>query len=236
MHSRHVFIGGRWNGFSSSNTLPRFLFFSTRETSPRDPPLPSLRRDELQSRPDPVLAWKSTWKSSRPILQVWMTTLRDRRSTSTRLAARDITRDIDRDRKKRRMEKVRSFEVKNDIALVREQWKSGKCNWNERNDEFRIEFYDLSAIGNLCGKIGARKLEEQGKKFSGGRCATGVDTFHQGGERSGVRVSGGIRPLGVGSRARFIKIRPRVKEQAFRVPFLLPRLRSIKFYFGKIVS
>lgn len=58
--------------------------------------------------------------------------------------------------------------VKNDIALVREQWKSGKCNWNERNDEFRIEFYDLSAIGNLCGKIGARKLEEQGKKFSGG--------------------------------------------------------------------
>lgn len=126
--------------------------------------------------------------------------------------------------------------VKNDIALVREQWKSGKCNWNERNDEFRIEFYDFSAIGNLCGKIGARKLEEQGKKFSGGRCATGVDTFHQGGERSGVRVSGGIRPLGVGSRVRFIKIRPRVKEQAFRVPFLLPRLRSIKFYFGKIVS
>lgn len=97
-----------------------------------------------------------------------MTTLRDRRSTSTSLAARDITRDIDRDRKKRRMEKVRSFEVKNDIALVWEQWKSGKCNWNERNDEFRIEFYDFSAIGNLCGKIGARKLEEQGKKFSGG--------------------------------------------------------------------
>lgn len=119
VHSRHVFIGGRWNGFSSSNTLPRSLFFSTRETSPRDPPLLSLRRDELQSRPDPVLAWKSTWKSSRPILQDWMTTLRDRRSTSTSLAARDITRDIDRDRKKRRMEKVRSFEVKNDIALVR---------------------------------------------------------------------------------------------------------------------
>lgn len=82
-----------------------------------------------------------------------------------------------------------------------------------------------------CEKIGGT-----GEEVFRRECATGVDTFHQGGERSGVRVSGGIRPLGVGSRARFIKIRPRVKEQAFRVPFLLPRLRSIKFYFGKIVS
>lgn len=53
----------RWNGFSSSNTLPRSLFFSTRETeSPSsDPPL-------FDENFKVGLAWKSTWKSSRPSL------------------------------------------------------------------------------------------------------------------------------------------------------------------------
>lgn len=233
MHSRHVFIGGRWNGFSSSNTLPRSLFFFHArnlaswpsppcvETNFKVGPIPSSRGNPLGNRAD--RSSKSGWRRyvtdgararawPREILRV--TSIETERNDGWRRYALSL--------------------VKNDIALVREQWKSGKCNWNERNDEFRIDFYDLSAIGNLCGKIGARKLEEQEKKFSGGSNRCG----HIPPGRREVRCAsfGRNSTLGVGSRVRFIKIRPRVKEQAFRVPFLLPRLRSIKFYFGKIVS